>query len=356
MTQRITININNDDIQYTNFEKVKEFSRSFEVPHFDTPQTNIFTQNPELVKSRLDLIKEKVDELAEAIREHDMVKVVDALSNILYVVYSVGDLFGFDLDSAYDIVHKSNMSKLCQNEQEAQETVAWYQLEFQEGQKPYDSPYYYQGESGKWIIKNRSTGKVLKSINYTPAQLQGIAGMESYVPPQTETKTQSDVITNFQMVKEFSRSFEVPHFDTPQPNIFTENPALVKLRLDLIKEEVGELAEAIREHDMVEVVDALADILYVVYGAGDSFGLDLDSAYDIVHKSNMSKLCQNEQEAQETLAWYQQEFQDGEKLYDSPYCYQGDSGKWIIKNRSTGKLLKSINYRPPQFRGIVGME
>ena len=110
MTQRITTN-NNNDIQYTNFEKAKEFSRSFEVPHFDTPQSNIFTQNPELVKSHLDLINEKVDELTEAIREHNMVKVVDALANILYVVYGAGYLFGLDLDSAYDIVHKSNMSK-----------------------------------------------------------------------------------------------------------------------------------------------------------------------------------------------------------------------------------------------------
>ena len=171
--------------------------------------------------------------------------------------------------------------------------------------------------------------------------------------------TQPDIIsdiTNFEKVKEFSRSFEVPHFDTPQTNIFTENPALVKLRLDLIKEEVGELADAIREYDMVEVVDALADILYVVYGAGDSFGLDLDSAYDIVHKSNMSKLCQNEQEAQETVAWYQLEFQEGRKPYDTPYYYQGESGKWIVKNRSTGKVLKSINYTPAQLRGIAGME
>ena len=178
MTQRITININNNDIQYTNFEKAKEFSRSFEVPHFDTPQTNIFTQNPELVKSRLDLINEKVDELTEAIREPNMVKVVDALGNILYVVYGAGYLFGLDLDSAYDIVHKSNMSKLCQNEQNAKYTVGWYQQEFQDGDQLYDSPYCYQGDSGKWIIKNRSTGKLLKSINYRPPQFRGIVEME----------------------------------------------------------------------------------------------------------------------------------------------------------------------------------
>ena len=81
------------------------------------------------------------------------------------------------MDQAYEIVHSSNMSKLCQSEEEAQETVAWYQREYKEGRKPYDSPYYYQGELGQWIVKNRSTGKVLKSINYTPANLRESAGM-----------------------------------------------------------------------------------------------------------------------------------------------------------------------------------
>ena len=161
--------------------------------------------------------------------------------------------------------------------------------------------------------------------------------------------------TNFEKVKEFSRSFEVLHFDTPQPNIFTQNPDLVKLRLDLIKEEVGELEDAIRDHDMVEVVDALADILYVVYGAGDSFGIDLDKAYEIVHSSNMSKLCQSEEEAQETVAWYQKEYKEGKKPYDSPYYYQGELGQWIVKNRSTGKVLKSINYTPADLRESAGL-
>tara|TARA_B110000116_G_scaffold132158_1_gene114661 strand:- start:243 stop:617 length:375 start_codon:yes stop_codon:yes gene_type:complete len=64
----------------------------------------------------------------------------------------------------------------------------------------------------------------------------------------------------------------------------------VKLRLDLIKEELDELIEAIRNNDIIEVADALTDILYVTYGAGHSFGLDLDQCFAEVQKSNMSKL------------------------------------------------------------------
>ena len=63
-----------------------------------------------------------------------------------------------------------------------------------------------------------------------------------------------------------------------------------KLRVDLIEEELSELKDAIKNKDMKEVADALTDILYVTYGAGHAFGIDLDSCFDEVQKSNMSKL------------------------------------------------------------------
>ena len=63
-----------------------------------------------------------------------------------------------------------------------------------------------------------------------------------------------------------------------------------KLRIDLIKEELDELTEALKNKDLLEVADALTDILYVTYGAGHAFGIDLDKCFDEVQKSNMSKL------------------------------------------------------------------
>tara|TARA_B100000674_G_C37175618_1_gene617285 strand:- start:204 stop:545 length:342 start_codon:yes stop_codon:yes gene_type:complete len=66
-----------------------------------------------------------------------------------------------------------------------------------------------------------------------------------------------------------------------------------KLRLSLIKEELSELTEAMNNKDLLEVADALTDILYVTYGAGHAFGIDLDKCFEEVQNSNMSKLDEN---------------------------------------------------------------
>ena len=68
------------------------------------------------------------------------------------------------------------------------------------------------------------------------------------------------------------------------------NEKIIKLRYELIKEELDELNQAINDKDIKEVADALTDILYVTYGAGTAFGIDLDKCFDEVHQSNMSKL------------------------------------------------------------------
>lgn len=156
-------------------------------------------------------------------------------------------------------------------------------------------------------------------------------------------KTDSDK-SNFLKVSNFNKVFGVDRYEKPQPDIFTKNPKLVELRLALITEEVNELIEAVKNHDFTEVVDALADILYVVYGAGDCFGVDLDEAYQIVHSSNMTKICKSEDEAIKTVEWYLAHKAD---IYPEPTYKQSDDGKyWIVYNKTSGKVLKSINYLP----------
>ena len=93
-------------------------------------------------------------------------------------------------------------------------------------------------------------------------------------------------MSNFNKVKTFMQTFgqEVknkPSFSTDKIN---------KLRFDLIKEELDELKVALENKDFLEVADALTDILYVTYGAGHAFGIDLDACFDEVQNSNMSKL------------------------------------------------------------------
>lgn len=92
--------------------------------------------------------------------------------------------------------------------------------------------------------------------------------------------------TNFELVGDFMQAFGQSVEDQPTwPDFSTR-----ELRVDLIQEEVDELVEAIANKDMVEIADALTDILYVVYGAGHTFGIDLDECFTEVHASNMSKL------------------------------------------------------------------
>ena len=96
-------------------------------------------------------------------------------------------------------------------------------------------------------------------------------------------------MSNFSKVGIFMKTFgqEVktePSFSTDKIN---------KLRIDLIKEELEELKEAMKNNDLLEVADALTDILYVTYGAGHAFGINLDKCFEEVQNSNMSKLDEN---------------------------------------------------------------
>ena len=96
-------------------------------------------------------------------------------------------------------------------------------------------------------------------------------------------------MSNFNKVRTFMETFgqEVktkPSFSNEKTN---------KLRYDLINEELNELSEAMKNKDLLEVADALTDILYVTYGAGHAFGIDLDKCFEEVQNSNMSKLDEN---------------------------------------------------------------
>ncbi len=160
--------------------------------------------------------------------------------------------------------------------------------------------------------------------------------------------------TNFEKVVEFNKIFGVPISKEPQLNIFDKNPKLTKLRFDLIKEEVDELSDAIKDKDFPEVVDALGDILYVVYGAAASFGVDMNEVLDKIHKSNMSKLCNTEEIAIKTIERYQDLYVNNKSEYDSPvYRKDEKTNKYIVYNKTTGKILKSINYKPVDFTNYL---
>lgn len=251
--------------------------------------------------------------------------------------------------------------------------------------------------------------------------------------------------THYEDVYTFNKAFGVkiePEFDT---DLIVELEDLSKLRYDLIDEEVNELTDAISQNDKKETIDALSDILYVAYGAGVSFGINLDieltkflvnyipddirlnsdisffekcrkiytclltrfpkeieyrsfilnniyiytdklknnfinkneldkliknlceliinvyvlglvyninldTSFTIVHESNMSKLCNTEELAKETVENYKK----NDNRYDSPNYRKSDLGDYyVVYNESTGKILKSIKYIPACFDDML---
>ena len=122
-------------------------------------------------------------------------------------------------------------------------------------------------------------------------------------------------MTNFLKVKQFMETFGQEVLNKPK---FPNNKT-IKLRIDLIKEELNELEEAINNNNLVEVADALTDILYVTYGAGHAFGIDLDACFEEVQNSNMSKLDKN-----------------GNAIYNED-----------------GKVLKGPNYYEPDLKKFI---
>jgi predicted HAD superfamily Cof-like phosphohydrolase len=166
-------------------------------------------------------------------------------------------------------------------------------------------------------------------------------------------------MSNFEKVVDFNKTFGVKTHTSPQLNIFDADPSLVSLRMKLIREEVKELEEAVSQKDMTETVDALTDILYVVYGAGSSFGIDMDKAFDIVHSSNMSKTCETITQAEETVDWYNK---NSEKYNEEnpaqapikPAIRKSEDDKlFVVYNETTGKVLKSIYYTAAKFNSLL---
>ena len=122
-------------------------------------------------------------------------------------------------------------------------------------------------------------------------------------------------MSNFESVKKFMETFG----QEIREKASFPNDKITSLRYELIKEELDELREAIDSKDMKEVADALTDILYVTYGAGHAFGINLDKCFEEVQNSNMSKL--------------------------------GTDGRPIYNNK--GKVMKGPNYFKPDLNKFV---
>jgi len=153
-------------INMSNYDKIVEFHQAFGLLHNSSHEQTTLDDDA-LVKLRIGLIEEEFCELKDAIKEKDFTEVRDAIADLLYVTYGTASSFGINADKDFDTIHKSNMTKLCKTEDEAKETVQWYK----DNNKVYDSPNYRLSDDKiHWVVYNESTGKILKSINYTPVK------------------------------------------------------------------------------------------------------------------------------------------------------------------------------------------
>ena len=122
-------------------------------------------------------------------------------------------------------------------------------------------------------------------------------------------------MSNFKKVGIFMKTFSQEVKNKPS----FSSDKINKLRIDLIKEELEELTEAMNNNDLLEVADALTDILYVTYGAGHAFGIDLDKCFNEVQNSNMSKLDENDKPI----------YNDAGKVMKGPKYFKPDLSKFI---------------------------
>ncbi|HTJ51625.1 MAG TPA: nucleoside triphosphate pyrophosphohydrolase family protein [Cyclobacteriaceae bacterium] len=144
---------------------VADFHQTFKHPILPTP--TIPDENR--CKLRVALIAEELKELEVAILEKDIVEVADALCDIQYVLSGAILEFGLGekFKALFEEVQRSNMSKACDSEEEAKATVEHYL-------KKDGTQCYYKNEAGKWLVYRTSDNKTIKSINYSPANLEGI--------------------------------------------------------------------------------------------------------------------------------------------------------------------------------------
>ena len=122
-------------------------------------------------------------------------------------------------------------------------------------------------------------------------------------------------MTNFEKVKQFMQTFGQ---EVKTKASFSDDKTN-QLRLDLITEELEELKNAMESKDLLEVADALTDILYVVYGAGHAFGINLDNCFDEVQRSNMSKLGEDGKPI----------YNDNGKVMKGPNYFKPDISKYL---------------------------
>ena len=277
----------------SNFLSVMDFNVAFGVfvaekmtTHVDSHISEIFKNN-NLVNLRFSLIQEEVNELYEAYQNDDLVEILDALTDILYVVYGAGVSFGIDLDKSY---------------------------------------------------KNYLKNKVVLSGNST--------SVDTFI-----NKSADFSVSNFETTCELNGNPK-EYWKSTRP-IFKYLNFHVKFRILNIMYTTSNLKIDMQVQDFSSMIRNLNHLLYLTYSLGHVLHMNLNESFDVVHHSNMTKLCSSEEEAIKTV----QNYKDNDDRYDSPNYRKSELGEYfVVYNESTGKILKSINYVSANFDKYLNIE
>jgi len=254
----------------TNFEKVIDFNNCFGSYVSNSLNIELFKTDPKLVDLKYSLINEEVHELFDAFNNKDVTEIVDALSDIKYVLYGMAAAFGINMDIEY---------------------------------RDYLSLYVSTIE-----LTNASNFDLIK---------------EHYKFPNKIT--------------DYNDNCNIEYFNTNNVSFIT-----------IIETINNDLKVNIEYSNIVNLRINLCKLLYYVNKMGCFIGINLDESFKIVHDSNMTKVCNNEQLAKDTVNWYL----DNDDRYKSPSYRKNEYG-YVVYNKDTGKILKSIHYVPADFELLL---
>lgn len=278
----------------THFQRVLEFSRArkFVIDNTDLIPEYISKEIKSNMVFIITCIKE-LHELQEYPESSVFESIISLLTNILYSIYEVFDLIGICADSKLDM-------EFFKKEDRVKNIVqATTQL---------DDTFYEINDSELLAL--------LKTI-------------KSHV--------------------EYAIHTLVPKPKRPTKEILSDDLKLVRERIELIFSFIDEIYEFESQWTCVEICEILANLIYVLYDTFTLFNIDVDKAFDILHISNLGKFCKSEEIAIKSVKYYIHS-----KEYSDPaYIKMEHSDNYIIYNKSTNKILKSILYQSPNFGELL---
>lgn len=342
----------------TNFQCVREFNRAFDMVSkepkeylgYEEDKNGLIKINPikfcrskifdshSLIRLRLNLIKEEIEELTDAIKVNDIKETRDAIGDILYVVYGMADILGIDIDYIF--------RNTLQNE------VFKYYLDI----KSNDNLYLH---IDKIIIASENGAKTITNFNSVKIFFTELLGND-----ENDSKFYGDKKEKAkEKAKEKGKDTDTDKYTYTYTNILDK---LTQLYLQLEKEceretiiydnysytmnNTSNSNSSSNTNKFLIVSQIIYNLLKWTYIMAHKYEFNADSDFAIIHESNMSKLCETEEDAKATVIDYEIKYKAGKSPYDSPYYYElPELGKWIVKNKSSGKALKNIKYKEVSF-------